>query len=79
MYILDWVMLSRYFIKYYSRCFFEGVSLKSMHACSVSQSSLTLCKPMDCSLHWAPLSMEFSRQEYGVGCHVLLQMFFPTQ
>ena len=50
MYILDWVMLSRYFIKYYSRCFFEGVSLKSMHACSVSQSSLTLCKPMDCSL-----------------------------
>ena len=26
-----------------------------------------------------PLSMEFSRQEYGVGCHFLLQDVFPTQ
>ena len=34
-----------------------------MHA----QFCLTLCNPMDCS-HWAPLSMEFSRQEY---CSVL--------
>ena len=23
--------------------------------------------------HQAPLSMKFSRQEYGVGCHFLLQ------
>ena len=29
----------------------------------VTQSCLTLCDPMDCSLP-APLSMEFSRQEY---------------
>ena len=29
----------------------------------VAQSCLTLCDPMDCS-HRAPLSMEFSRQEY---------------
>ena len=27
----------------------------------------------------APLSMEFSRQEYRVGCHFLLQGIFPTQ
>ena len=27
----------------------------------------------------APLSMGFSRQEYGVGCHALLQGIFPTQ
>ena len=27
----------------------------------------------------APLSMEQSRQEYGVGCHSLLQMIFLTQ
>ena len=27
----------------------------------------------------APLSMEFSRQDTGVGCHFLLQEIFPTQ
>ena len=29
--------------------------------------------------HHAPLSMGFSRQEYGVGCHFLLQGTFPSQ
>ena len=29
--------------------------------------------------HQAPLSMGFSRQEYGVGCHSLLQGIFLTQ
>ena len=29
--------------------------------------------------HQSPLSMEFSRQEYGVGCHSLLQGIFPAQ
>ena len=29
--------------------------------------------------HKAPLSMEFSRQEYRVGCHSLLQAIFLTQ
>ena len=33
---------------------------------SVTQSCLTLCDPMDCSRQ-APLSMEFSRQEYWSG------------
>ena len=28
--------------------------------------------------HQAPLSMEFSRQEYWSGCHFLLQGIFPT-
>jgi len=32
----------------------------------VSQSCPTLCDPMDCS-HQAPLSIEFSRQEYWSG------------
>ena len=27
----------------------------------------------------APLSMEFSKQEYGEGCHSLFQGIFPTQ
>ena len=30
----------------------------------VTQSCLTLCDPMDCVAHQAPLSMGFSRQEY---------------
>ena len=30
-------------------------------------------------LHWAPLSMGFSKQNTGVGCHFLLQGIFPTE
>ena len=43
------------------------------------------CVPLFCKSHgWyvahqAPLSMEFSRQEYWEGCHFLLQGIFPTQ
>ena len=33
----------------------------------VAQSHLTLCDPMDSSLHQAPLSTGFSRQEYWSG------------
>ena len=33
----------------------------------VAQSCLTLCDPMDSSLHQAPSSMVFSRQEYWSG------------
>ena len=33
----------------------------------IDQSCLTLCHPMDGSLHQAPPSMEFSRQEYWSG------------
>ena len=46
-----------------------------VHACSVMS---------DCATPWAvarqaPLSIEFSRQEYCVGCHALLQGIFLTQ
>ena len=33
----------------------------------VAQSCPTICNPMDCSAPQAPLSMEFSRQEYWSG------------
>ena len=33
----------------------------------VVQLCLTLCDPMDCIARQAPLSMEFSRQEYWSG------------
>ena len=47
-------------------------------ACSVTQLCLTLCdtmayRPLGSSVHG------IFRQEYGVGCHFLLQGIFPTQ
>ena len=38
----------------------------------------TLCDPMKCSLPGS-LSIRFSSQEYGVGCHALFQGIFPSQ
>ena len=35
-----------------------------LHKCSVIQLCLTLCHPMGLQSHQAPLSMEFSWQEY---------------
>ena len=35
--------------------------------------------PWTVGVYHAPLSMGFSRQEYGVGCHFLLQRIFLTQ
>ena len=43
-----------------------------------AQSHLTLCDPVDCTRQ-APLSMEFSTKNTGVGCHSLLQGIFLTQ
>ena len=49
------------------------LELKVSSVCMlVAQSYLTLCYFMDVA-HQAPLSLEFSRQSYGVGCHFLLQ------
>ena len=44
----------------------------------VTQSCLTLCHPMDCSRMGSSV-MEFSRQEYWMGSHFLLQGIFLTQ
>ena len=43
-----------------------------------SQSCLTLATPRTVARQ-APLSMGFSRQNTGVGCHFLLQRTSPTQ
>ena len=42
------------------------LSMMYMHTKSL-QSCLTLCDPMDCVAHQAPLSMGFSREEYWSG------------
>ena len=47
--------------------------------CVPVQLPLILCNPMDCIACQAPLSVEFSRQNTGVGCHSLPQGIFPTQ
>ena len=44
-------------------------------ACSVTQSCLTLCNPMDCRL----CPWNFPGKNTGVGCHSLLQGIFPSQ
>ena len=44
-----------------------------------AQSCPTLCDTMDHIACPAPLSVEFSRQNTGVGSHSLLQGVFPSQ
>ena len=45
----------------------------------VTQSSLTLCDPMDCSLPGSTVHGNSPGKNSGVGCHALLQGIFPTQ
>ena len=50
----------------------HGLSAKSLQSCLTLATLWTVA-------YQAPLSMGFSRQEYGMGCHVLLQGIFSTQ
>ena len=45
----------------------------------VTQSCLTLCDPMDCSVPGSSVYGDSSGKNPGVGCHALLQGIFPTQ
>ena len=47
--------------------------------CSVAQSCLTLCNPVDCSLPGSSVHGDFSGKSTGVGCHFLLQGIFLDQ
>ena len=47
--------------------------------CSVTQSCLTLCDPMNCSLPGSSVHGDSQGKNTEVGCHVLLQGTFPTQ
>ena len=46
---------------------------------SDTQSCLTLCDPMDCSLPDSPVHGDSPGKNDGVGCHFLLQGILPTQ
>ena len=45
----------------------------------ITQSSPTLCDPMDCSPSGTSVQGDSSGKNTGVGCHALLQGIFPTQ
>ena len=47
--------------------------------CLVTQSCLTLCDPMDCSLPGTSVHGDFPGRNTEMGCHALLQGIFPTQ
>ena len=51
---------------------------KLYHVCAKSLQSC-LSAALWTVAHQAPLFLEFSRQEYWRGCHVLLQGIFSTQ
>ena len=51
----------------------------SVCVCLVTQSCLTLCDPMDCSLPGSSVYADSPGQNPGVGYHALLQGIFPTQ
>ena len=54
--------------------------IPDVHACSVAQSCLTLCNPIDCSQPARLLCpQDFSNSNTGVGCHFLLLGIFPNQ
>ena len=59
------------------------IIIQNLHAvfllCSVSQSSMTLCGPMDCSLPRLLCHWNFPDKNTGVGCHSLLQGIFPLK
>ena len=46
--------------------------------CLVTQSCLTLCDLMDCSLPGSSVHGDSPGKNTGVGCHSLLQQIFPT-
>ena len=74
----DWVTFTFFFFHFHCRYWwpFENlISWKCIHrrldlvmcVCVYSLSRVWLCNPVDCIAHQAPLSTEFSRQEYWSG------------
>ena len=47
--------------------------------CLVTQSCLTLCDPMDCSLPGSSVHRDSPGKNTEMGCYALLQGIFPTQ
>ena len=56
----------------------ELYSVPCEDLCVLSLSPISLFTTPWAIAHQAPLSMEFSRQDTGAGCHFLFQEIFPT-
>ena len=67
---------STYWVKFTYRCNPHG-SRGRLYL--VSQSCLTHCDPMDCSLPGSFVHGDSPGKNTRVGCHALLQGFLPTQ
>ena len=76
----DFPIYCDYTLKILTRALFPSTPFFQLLAVYVCiQSCLTLCDPMDCVTHQAPLSMEFCRQEYWSGLSFPTPGDFPTQ
>ena len=53
--------------------------ISSYPLCLVTQSCLTLCDPIHCSLPGSSVHGDTPGKNIGVGCHALLQGIFPVQ
>ena len=58
--------------------FIQNTICKEACCCLVTSHVWLFATPWTLA-HQAPRSMGFSRREYGVGCHFLLQGFFLIQ
>ena len=59
-------------------CAYNYMFSIKLHMCLVTQSCLTLCDLMDCSLPGSSVHGDSPGKNIGVGCHSLLQQIFPT-
>ena len=80
----DWVFLHWRCILYQLSYLGSPSSEWRFHYCVirvrlVTQSCLTLCNPMDCSLPGPSVHGDSPGKNTGVGCPALLQGIFPTQ
>ena len=53
--------------------------MQSLYVCSVAQSCLTLCDPIDFNSPGSTVHGDSPVKNTGVGCHALLQGIFPNQ
>ena len=71
-----------FFVLHFSMLFnlhFVEISYKIFSEVKVTQSCLTICDCMDCSLPGSSVHGDFPGKNTGVGCHALLQQIFLTQ
>ena len=72
-----WLFKRLKYLIYIKHLCISNLSTLSLRVCSVIQSCLILCHPLDCSPPVSPWN--FSDKNTGVGCYFPLQGILPTQ